>query len=568
MPPPLPDSSPDSFVTAVASSPISDPPDSDKSCSSDARVQALEAQYRKAMRLPPELSEHCRVYFEESLHPSALYFLNSILTSRSDDPQTPVFCPPPSQLSLLLSTAVHPSFSTRPKETDWPRLATDCIIYARSLLKLLGPIDGGFRESTRFESPRGTSPDSYFGAEDEDERGRIRLLGQFARDSVWRRGRDFFSVVGWAFNCSVLYPDRWRYWRNWLDFMTELLQNDLEERLRLDNENGDEDMTQLRDSILAGYIAQRSGRSGIGIKWIMKTIFADGSKSASSLFQEIWHKEHKGSSVQAMNKRKRDKVNIESGDFGAWMENESVYSSQASEPPTPQKRRTNSANLDQNDFQALEPAFVESIPLRQRLFSMLSYLCYHLSQPPLDFTELYESFETTIKQLPLPIFTAFINGTTSTLRPEVQVTVMRNVTELFMPSNALSLEKVDRAKAESGAVTPEIIERCFLPYPANTVTAEDNAKVSALLEELLRLPLDDTESFSHGLSAAVEKGVKAREAKARKKKTRGNYGGDDPDAEARTVLEMSGQRLLLMAEMIAELSEAADDDEMSEDDIA
>lgn len=156
------------------------------------------------------------------------------------------------------------------------------------------------------------------------------------------------------------------------------------------------------------------------------------------------------------------------------------------------------------------------------------------------------------------------------LRVDSQISLGQGILTALMPSAALNPAKVDRARHDAGGVSPKIIERCFLPYSANTIAAADNAKVSLLVEHLVQIVLrDGSETFSTpGFRDAVEKGIKAREEKVKKKAAtggrgaRGRGGGgraaiDEEDAEARLVLEMSGERLRVLADIV----EGVDDED-------
>ncbi|KAI1293093.1 hypothetical protein F5Y03DRAFT_402682 [Xylaria venustula] len=537
-------------------------------------------QYYSAKALPSELKEHCRVYLEEALPRQAIFLLDSLLSTRSAYPNDPAYCPPPSQISLLCSILVHPDFTTRPKEPDWPQISLQSLVYLRDLLSVFGPINAGFKESVLFGEHKTSDadPSDENGCSlDPDERGLVRLSPRHGNDS-WQRSRDFFSIVGWAFNCSVLYPERWQWWSRWLRFMLDLLEKDLEERHRLDTENGLDDMPFLRSSILASYIDQCcTGRTADVTMWVVKALFAVGDTSSTSDFQEIWHREHRSKSTKyqrTSNKRKREKINIDKGEYGGYLDDESVHSSQASEPPTPQKKRLTFVPSALVDDRALEPAYSESISLRQRLFSLVSYLCYCLDDAsPIDFSNLYKRFEQKVRELPLPVFSSFINNSTSTLRVDQQIEMLQGVLFLFMPSAALSPRKVDRDRFEEGGISPAILERCFLPYPANTIEAEDNLKMSLLLENLLMIVWrhgEKDERFSEDLVGAVAKGIEARRDKINKKKNRGGARGkgfSNEELEARAALEASDARLTWLAEVIA-LSTAAEneeDDVMDED---
>ncbi|KAK7949587.1 hypothetical protein PG988_016226 [Apiospora saccharicola] len=601
MPPPVLDSSsplssPDSFITATDSpNNLADITITDISSPDNAET---ETQYRLARQLPPELKQHCQIYLEENIHAIALNLLNDLLPAgqRNGDNKRETradasgkgaasYCPPPNHIALLTTLMVHPDFTNRPKEESWPETANNSLAYLRCLLKTVGPINARFKEAFRFGAgpsrySHGGSPSSDCENELlEDTWGDAPMEGKYFKDSVWRRGQDFFGVVGWAFNCSQLYPNRWYYWRQWLDFMFDVIEADLLERHRLDVEadragaRPDEDkFLLLRDSILAGFIGQQKGRLG-GLKWIMKALFADGSKGSSSVFQEMWHNEHRGISKKAINKRKRAQVNLEKGEYGAWLDDESIYSSQASEPSTPQKLLSSSGK---SKLQTLEPAFVESIQLRQRLFAMLSYLCNFLTDPPVALPDLYESYVEHLKVLPLTVFNAFITQTTSALRLDSQISILQDVLMLLMPSNAVSPARVDADRYDANGTSPAILERCFLPYASNTIEAEDNAKVSMLLEELVQLVwVDGTETFGPALVDVAKKGVAAREAKAARKKPsargRGRGGGptmvEDGEAEAKAVLQASGKRLVTLARMVVASLESDDDESTGEDEI-
>lgn len=604
MPPPLPDpesssplSSPNSFITATASPQTN--PGLDTTDISSPSDDEPDAPYRKACPLPRELRQYCQIYLEENLYDTALNLFNSLLQNGLWSPdalrpraQPPtrahnatatagaaIYCPPPNHLALLSAIGVHPDFTNRPRDGGSSEAANGALSYLRNLLHTVGPVHGRFKEAFYFGAAwsRGNSPDSL-GTDDAPDDASIDapLEGKYFKDSVWRRGHDFFSVVGWAFNCSVLFPNRWDYWRQWVEFMLDVLEADLHERHRLDREanrasgrDEDSELPLLQDSILADYIAnQQKGRMTGGLKWIIKALFADGGPASSSLFKEIWPKEHRGLSKNNINKRKREQVNIEKGEYGAWLDDESIYSSQASEPPTPQK------SLGKHKYQPLEPSFFESIELRQRLFALTSYLCNYLPEAPIDLPDLYEVYVNTMKVQPLSQFVALVTSSTASpsLRVESRITLLQDTLVLFMPSSMVSPAKVDAASWEANGTSPAILERCFLPCAANTITADHNAKVSVLLEELLQIAwVHGSQEFSPGLMDIVRKGVSAREAKVRKKTpARGRGRGaalvDEAELEARTVLEDSGRRLLQLARTIVTLPNA--DEEVEDEEMA
>jgi len=95
-------------------------------------------------------------------------------------------------------------------------------------------------------------------------------------------------------------------------------------------------------------------------------------------------------------------------------------------------------------------------------------------------------------------------------------------------------------------------ETHFLPYPASYTSLVDNARVSVLVESLLRmlsrhLGLQVTSSFKGKLN----QGIKAREGKAKSATKRK---GEDKEAEddlATAMLEMSAARMRVMVDAAA-----------------
>ena len=89
------------------------------------------------------------------------------------------------------------------------------------------------------------------------------------------------------------------------------------------------------------------------------------------------------------------------------------------------------------------------------------------------------------------------------------------------------------------------LERCFLPFSANTSSVEDNAKVSLLIETLFRLlAIHGGIECTEELVAAVEKGIKAREKKCTG--TRRKKSGSSKDDEDMYWLNASAERMRLL----------------------
>jgi hypothetical protein len=146
--------------------------------------------------------------------------------------------------------------------------------------------------------------------------------------------------------------------------------------------------------------------------------------------------------------------------------------------------------------------------------------------------------------VPLPAFSLLLSPSLSSPLPAVAFVSLTQLLLLRLLPNTVPRPHTlsDRTGDE---LSQYILERCFLPFAASTSSTEDNAKVSILVENILRLFIR-TESCYHTptLDAAVEKGILAREAKSKGDKRRRDKKALKKEEENdRVCLEASGKRL-------------------------
>ncbi|KAL6910581.1 hypothetical protein GGI43DRAFT_378544 [Trichoderma evansii] len=556
---PSTDSSPTSFYTSKED----DSELTSKSTTASTPTTSSPCQYRTARELPHELKEHCQIFLEEQLYTCAINLLNSILgsgISRSSPSGKPVPVPPPSHLALLSTIAVHPLHTTRVDKPEHLDVSSLALGYLRNVLKVVGPLHADFRTAFQFRSvPRwnrraaghtGHDSDSEM-SDGDSEGGRDVLRGRIANEgSVWAKGQDFWSTVGWAFHCCTLMPHRWRYWRAWLEFMLDVLKADWEERKRRDLEDyeirggvGDVPTTWRAESMIVMYMDQKDGRHS-GPKGIMKALLAYNGSISSSSFQEVFDKEHKGPR-QRGKKRKREAVlDLANDKFGDYFDEDESISSGVSEPPTPHKQRTKS------EASGVSAGMVESIKLRLQLFKLLSEAINDLRKRQ-ELDRLYEDFAAGIKVLPLDIFALFVSHRPNELIRPSQVSLTRELFHLLLPSSYKDPRKVDPEGDMLGCLTMPMLEHCYVCYPANTIGSEDNAKLSLLVESAIQLLwLCDMIEYTNSFANAVDKGIEARAKKAQKRRT-GRTKADASDSHAFNVIEASADRMRLLLDVLS-----------------
>jgi hypothetical protein len=489
---------------------------------------------------------------------------------------SPAYVPSPQHLAIAATLIVHPSTTTRAKTTEEREAANLSLQLLRLTNSLIGSISAKFDIAfafTHFSSSRhGGRRRADDGAMSKeisyDDIEPLNLdMGQAG--SLWSRGEDFWHVVGWAFNCSILHPKRWERWELWLHFMCEVLEGDWAERQRqldlLDRGSQPTTPSEKRDMILEEslifkYITTATAGYGRNRR-ILRAIFADGSLTSLNEFREVFKNEKKELKEDGDKPKKREvNVNIDQDEYGDYLaKDEEDTSDETGESRARRKRpKRGSKNLDISPIVDVGEARnlvdsiyanggvtsfggLQSLELRKRLLYLLSMVSTELPKAFIPLEELYHMFVENIRHLPLPVFQAFIAPPAlPAFSPNAQTTLCESLLFPMLESAA--------PDTDEEYLNQEKLEKCFLPYAANTSSVVDNAKVSILLEALLCLLAEsDMLRISPELKEAVKNGILARNQKAQDETRRSLNSRLVEDIEWCWLIE-SGERLMYLIE--------------------
>ncbi|KAJ4388342.1 hypothetical protein N0V85_007655 [Neurospora sp. IMI 360204] len=548
----------------------------------------------------------------------------------------PVRVPPPAQIALLGTLTIHPAYTSRAPEQANLDIAGESREYLRTLLNKVGPINADFRtafsfrqgqsggrwarrNSREFNSPGESDGGGSIGSFSEADNIESKWSGN--DHSIWRRSSDFWSVLGWAFRCSTTHPHRWVHWKAWLDFMIECLEKDWDERLAQDQANFQAEINSssdsrseakcqyplLQQSLFVQYVDDlRRDRKRVLHEVIRALLaFADDENSAdNTYYREVFNKEI-ALHTDKSNKRKHSHmtaVDLEKDQFGDYLEDwddpvtdddDKTDAFHTPHLPSARTGRRSKGRPKSTPFSKPGKAFdvsptatpnplrvtdslADSIPLRLRLFRLISGCAFYLPPDILCKThELYDLFTSRLKSLPLPCFELFLSldHVDHALPHYIYVSLFRCVAQSFTPRNAPQPEDVDPEADADHAISQTMLKECFLPYPAKTVTVEDNAKFSLVLESMAwcLFQSGSVDDFD-GLKWAVEKGIEEREKKIKKGNGRGGAAMTAAEKMGRQVLERSAASLRAFVDAVEATSFAEDGvrgtgDEMDEDSI-
>ncbi|KZL69065.1 hypothetical protein CI238_03118 [Colletotrichum incanum] len=574
-------SSPASFRTAFQS------PNAADAKSASASPAQPKPMYSLANQLPRELKEHCQIYLEEHLYNGALGLYSSLLTaghSRKDKTnKKPVHVPPSTHLALLNTLAIHPSHTTRAAGSDRLEIGSQTLGYLRNLLAIVGPINAGFKDAFQFHGVQYGRRNRYHAEEDDDLDGDQITNNKLAsEDSIWQRAQDFWAVVGWAFNCSRIHPHRWRFWKVWLEFMLDVLETDIYERKRMDEDalaSSDEpqEWTNMSQSILVMYIEQKTDSGRGALRMILQAVFADGSTSSMAKFPEVFNKETKGLASDDKKRKRMATLDIDNDQFGDYFNDPT--DSEPSDTGTPEIPRT-SRTPTTNAGEATAPVLADSIPLRLRLMELMSEVAYNLPETFMEHNEYTTELCRLLKQQPLSFFHQFITDMDVYVQRyggAFKIDLLTVQLDQLLPNGYVDPRKVCRGGGAGIVINADVLEQCYLCTHANTIDPDDNARVALILENLLHiLSAEDIRDARDRLHEAVVQGIEAREAKAKGPKRRGATTAGRPgrgrkgpsarDLYAKEMMDLAGERMLLYIDiMAAHVPDEGDDENEDED---
>lgn len=510
---------------------------------SEAEHKTANRRYRDSTEAPDTFKEQTQILFEEGIYDLAIQSLQTNLFSQSYQPvDTPWWVAPPAHIAFLGTLVVHPLHTTWARDDGKNKkiVAVRAYQYLLDVLRSVGPINGHFKTAFAFRDRasragrrRRHSPEESDVNQEDDLNTPLADA-----DSLWNRVPDFWTMLGWAFSCAASHPERWVHWKLWVELLLDVMERDLEERKALDDERGDEKSRMLRESIIVSYIGEHQ------LGHIMRVLFAylDGD---SPSYQEIWPKETQ--SPTATNKRKRDiKVDLEHDEYGDWFESEEEAfededidddGASASTTPAAAARKRGKGRARKRQLLPLveSPLLEETIPIRRRIFTLVSQICYELPDDddaaPFAIYDLYERFAEHVRGLPLDAFPHFV-WSDMPVAGSVYVTLARHVLSYLLPPGVPQPVDVDGETEAKGYVSAAMMERCFLPFATNSVV-EDNARLAVVLWELLSYLWRAEEGdvgprISEGMRRAIVAGLEQRERKSKVKSEGGPDGGTGP----------------------------------------
>ncbi|KAI7329395.1 hypothetical protein KC315_g6167 [Hortaea werneckii] len=531
--------------------------------------------------IPAALLSELLVKLEEGLYPNAFAQLSSLLNSSNYSAASfPARVPPHQIIALAATLSVHPRLTTRARDGETMKNADSALDFLRAVWKDCGAGAAGLglgqslafasasgERAVRGQRQRGSRRGvvkplemSEHSAEDG-----FKLRNRYSdKDSIWTNAEDFWHVLGWAFNCSILHQTRWKRYLLLLDWMLNALSSDLKYNAKHDTAD---------QSILAKYLSS-VGEGRNNKRRVMRAILADGGTRSTGEFPEIWKNETKPPKRKAEDEGaqmdKKRKLDLEAGEFGDYYNNSdsdldspatgSLPRSRSATSLPPAKGSRNPSGDEQRSqstagVSSTLASFggLDSLNLRRQTLDLLVRLSQLSPATFLDTEDLFDLFTEFLRPLPLPIFQQLVFTSPSPSPGDDDTTRDFGINEQSSLDQMLlrPLLASTAPAYHENCLTQDDFETHFAPFAANTHSATDNAKVALLLEDLLRLLWRSGNlEWRKDLQIVVVRGIEARREKVafdgrRKKSQRAKE-----DEEAVAMMEKCGERMLVVLDLV------------------
>ncbi|KHJ33627.1 hypothetical protein EV44_g6409 [Erysiphe necator] len=508
-----------------------------------------KSSYRKAKPITNDIHRHCHILFDEGLYINALDFLNNIVTTGTATPiattesenydTISVFTPNPFHIELASILLIHPRYTNQAIFNEgYSEIASRSLNFLRNILHILGPIHANLVEAFSFSIITKSNnilrdkkynfivdegDEVYLNEDNLEEKKDLDLKCFIANQGRTSKcAKDFWHVVGWSFNCSVRYPKRWKYLKIWLEYMLDVLEADFRERERLESLGSSgkgsketQDSQLLTQSIISCFLSNSRGNSTIPRR-IVKSIFANGDEDSLRTFPQIFPDENKISKFSD-----RQQFNVcKSQIFNEVFENEPNEFDMLSSFKL--EKEEENKNLEANNTSGSWMGSSEAIILRQRLITLLSMVAKSFPKNFIELNDLLFLLYDYIRPLPIPIFTLFISSSKSSCLSEtLYISLCQLILSRLLPKSAPSPNAVIANVDFDDPRFFLVFQKCYLPFAAFTSISHDNALVSIILENLLRLLLRKHKNpYTHNLERALEDGIAAREEGIRQHRKR------------------------------------------------
>jgi hypothetical protein len=313
-----------------------------------------------------------------------LYSLLAAGTSISTPAQPYIgFLAPPAYLAFAASIIADPKFTTKAQSKDAARGSDAALRYLQCVHTTIdGPTYPAIRKAFTFpeERNRRRAPGYRSAASLSPEPGGDveRIAGEQATEnSLWYRADDFWHIVGWAFNCSIVHKKRWARWKLLLATMLDFLEADWEVCVRQSKDEGENRESMMRDSSVWQYIVgdESSPTNRARRRNIVKAILATATRESLRDYPEIWEKE----TVELKRKKKDDQplgeVDFETGEIGDYDSDEEMEDPPEDTDGDNEDSASSSTSDDgiKNVLEAVEHlGGQDAIELRQRLIALVS----------------------------------------------------------------------------------------------------------------------------------------------------------------------------------------------------